>query len=427
MSFAVDLLRAPAGVTTVEAAAAALEETVVNQFGFAERVAAFDAIADQIAKSARAGALPLPAEGLAFLITFLRKSALTEFVSREVKDLDSLTGFSPVSERKSIRLAPRGLACHWIAGNVPLLAVFSWVVSCVLGNRNLIRLSSRQEDPISALVDLLAQTSDAGKEIAAQTVVVNFDRENEAAHKTLSEAADVRIAWGGREAVDAIRDLPAKWECQDLILGPRMSFAIVDPVVAKDAALKRLASDICVFDQMACSSPQFLFVKSSDSDVTDEFVKRFSHIFAVTARGFQRHELDYFETYRIQLDRARSVLRGGRVLHDKHTEWTVAVDQKPLTDLELVNRFVQIVPFEDPAAVLEFIPANVQTVVTLLDQPDFLAFTEAASLRGVCRFPIPGEGNNFENPWDGVGLVSRLTRTAIRTEQRSESKQRSAE
>jgi hypothetical protein len=75
-----------------------------------------------------------------------------------------------------------------------------------------------------------------------------------------------------------------------------------------------------------------------------------------------------------------------------------------------------VIPYRDVAEIAAFIPANVQTAVMLLDAGDGERFSELAARRGVCRFPRPGEGNHFDNPWDGVPLMSRLTRWAIRTD-----------
>ena len=104
------------------------------------------------------------------------------------------------------------------------------------------------------------------------------------------------------------------------------------------------------------------------------------------------------------------------MVRDSRTEWTVAVLDEPVEGINCTNRFVQLVPYESLEAVCAFIPENVQTCVTQLAAGEFAEFTEKAAWRGVCRFPGPGEGNHFENPWDGLGLVSRLTRAVVRSE-----------
>jgi hypothetical protein len=233
----------------------------------------------------------------------------------------------------------------------------------------------------------------------------------------MSAAADVRIAWGGREAVEAVMALPARWECETVVLGPRMSIAVFDPAQMTERTLARLASDVAYFDQQACSSPQWVFVKRSQQpELFDRAVRDFASAFESQARTLGRHALDHGETYRIELDRARVLLDGGRLHRDDETAWTVAVLDAPDPRLACANRFVQLVPFDDVHDIVPWIPSNVQTAVTLLDGDDHARFSEAAARRGVCRFPRPGEGNHFESPWDGIPLVSRLTRWAVRTE-----------
>lgn len=359
----------------------------------------------------------LPAEGLAFLATFLARDHLNGLIGRELRDLDSLRRFVRIEPRKSIRTLPKGLVCHWVAGNVPLLALFSWCLSAILGNRNLIRLSVRQADVVSPLLDALKSVSRAGELMAGETHVVWFDRSNLSAHSAMSGAADVRIAWGGREAVDAIRDLPTRWHCEDVVFGPRASLAVVDPAELDEGGIRRLATDVVMFDQLACSSPQQIFVRGKrESDAFGDFIERFSTAFESQSRAYPRHPLDFSETYTINLDRTRTLLGGGRLRRDEGTRWTVAVVDTPSGHVSCANRFVQVIPFVELDEIYPHIPANVQTAVTQLDASSAEEFTERAAWLGVCRFPRPGEGNHFENPWDGVGLVSRLTRTIVRTD-----------
>jgi len=388
--------------------------------GYRERLAALGGLSDALLGGDPALRSALPAEGLAFLSAFLRSDNLAALIARETPVAEALERFAPIGPRKSLRLVPRGLVCHWVAGNVPLLAVFSWALSVALGNRNVLRMSSRQGDVMSPLLRALAAGSEAGRVIAGETLVVSFAREAAPAHEAMSRAADARIAWGGRDAVDAIRDLPADWDCEDIVFGPRMSMAVVDPDVIGDAAVTRLATDAVIFDQLACSSPQRVFVRGAPGEAAfDDFVARFGAAFARQAAAYPRHPLDFAETFRISLDRARAILEGAHVERDAATQWTVAVVERPSDAIECANRFVQVVPFADVHEVCPHIPRNIQTCVTQLAPADAETFTEAAAWRGVCRFPGPGEGNHFENPWDGVGLVSRLTRSVTRSEARA--------
>jgi len=387
------------------------------EVGFQDRIAAMDLLAKQILVPESPIRQKIPLEGLAYLATFLQQSYLQGLIARELADIRSLSEFVSIETRKSIRHVPRGMVCHWVAGNVPLLALFSWAISVVLGNRNVIRLSSRQDDVVSPFLEALQQLSAVGRVIANGTVVVSFDSDNVNAQRLMSEAADARIAWGGKEAVNSIRGLPAHWECEDIVFGPRVSMAVIDPEAIDAGGIRRLVTDVAVFDQMACSSPQSIFVKGRRKSAEfQQFREQFCREFETVASTYPRHALDFSETYQIGLDRARMLLDGAEISRDRSTSWTVAVVDRPNDTVQCANRFVQLVPFDALDEVYPLIPRNVQTVVSLLGTDNLAEFTEIAAKLGVCRFPRPGEGNNFENPWDGNGLVSRLTRAVMRTD-----------
>ncbi|BCS33182.1 hypothetical protein TBR22_A24090 [Luteitalea sp. TBR-22] len=381
----------------------------------ADRREALNQLSDDLLVN-RAGIPPaLAAAGVAFLATFLRHSSIEAALARELPSAEALDRFVPVGGRKSIRILPRGTVAQWIAGNVPLLAMFSWALASVTGNRSILRLSTRQDDFVTPLLARLAALSEAGAEMARETLVVSFEREDLEAHVAMSRAADVRVAWGGLEAVEAIRDLPARWETETIVLGPRVSLAVVDPREVTDRLLTRLAIDVIYFDQLACSSPQWLFVRGTRAEA-EHFTERLAVEFDKQTRAIPRHVLDYGETYRIHLDRTRVLLDGGTLFRDEQTRWTVSVVDRPQDLVTCANRFLQVMPFDDFAQVHALIPENVQTAVTLLGPEDTETFTEGAARRGVCRFPRPGEGSHFETPWDGIPLVSRLTRWVLRTD-----------
>jgi acyl-CoA reductase-like NAD-dependent aldehyde dehydrogenase len=379
-----------------------------------ERLDVLNALSDALLTSSAAGPWD---PGIPFLAAFLRRSNLEQLLRRELPNPDALDRFVPLHGRKSLRLAPRGVVCHWIAGNVPLLGLLSWAISALVGNTNIIRLSTRQEDLVSPLLRRLENLSPIACELAGRTLVVLFDRDVAEGHLAMSAAADVRIAWGGREAVEAIRALPARWECDDVTLGPRVSLAVVDPALTTDRVLTRLATDVVFFDQLACSSPQRLFVKGRmEEPAFDDFVTRFSAAFERQSAAIGRHQLDWSETYRIELDRSRVLVGGGRLSRDAATQWTLAVLDRPHPAVACANRFLQVIPFERVEDVFPHVPENVQTAITLLDDGDTATFTEAGARLGICRFPRPGQGNHFETPWDGVPMISRLVRWVTRTD-----------
>jgi len=399
-----------------DGAAPAVPELRYSALTYQQRLQALDDLASDLMQRRDMAGVP----GLPFLAAFLQASNLTHLIARELPAPGALERFVAIDERKSARLLPKGIVCHWMAGNVPLLGMFSWAVSVVAGNCNVIRVSSRHDDLVSPLLRRLAEVSDCGRELARETAVMQFDRDDLATQRAMSAMADVRIVWGGTDAVDAIRALPCAWECDTIVLGPRVSVAVLDPQVAHESAIARLVTDIVYFDQLACSSPQWLFLKGRPGDpLFDVVIDRMAGEFDRQSRAFPRHALGFDETYRIHLDRVRVVLDGGSLRRDQRTAWTMALVEAPQPRVSCANRFLQVVPFDDIGSVSSQIPRNVQTAVTLLGDREMERFSEDAARRGVCRFPRPGEGNHFESPWDGIPLISRLTRWVLRTDGRS--------
>jgi hypothetical protein len=72
----------------------------------------------------------------------------------------------------------------------------------------------------------------------------------------------------------------------------------------------RLATDVVYFDQLACTSPQWIFVKGRPGEAAFEaFCAQFVAAFARQAKPYLV-TLDFAETYQIQLDRTR-IAEGG--------------------------------------------------------------------------------------------------------------------
>jgi hypothetical protein len=197
----------------------------------------------------------------------------------------------------------------------------------------------------------------------------------------MSLAADVRIAWGGKEVVEAIRSLPARWECEDITFGPRASFAVIDPAEVNNALLERLTTDIVYFDQLACSSPQWIYHKGRPNEPAwKKCVDSLFECLERQTKSTPRHMLGFDQTYQIHLDRARVLLSGGMLYRDNATQWTVAILKAPCVNIACVNRFVQIIPFWDLAEIYPTVPRNVQTVILALEGREIAEFTEQGAL-----------------------------------------------
>ena len=82
----------------------------------------------------------------------------------------------------------------------------------------------------------------------------------------LAKSTNIRITWGGQEAVETVSNYPSKFDTEDIIFGPKISFSTISKEVlinerkAKKLA-RKVAVDSSVFDQTGCASPHNLFIE----------------------------------------------------------------------------------------------------------------------------------------------------------------------
>src|SRR2546430_10308405 len=95
--------------------------------------------------------------------------------------------------------------------------------------------------------------------------MITYDR-NDALTAALSAACDLRVIWGGDQAVSTVRRHPLAPHARDVTFPDRASFAAVSVAgwqaateTARRAAVVGFYNDSYWFDQAACASPRTLF------------------------------------------------------------------------------------------------------------------------------------------------------------------------
>ncbi len=143
----------------------------------------------------------------------------------------SLDNFVDLGDPKLLFHAqPRGISCHWIAGNVAIVGVFSSIQSLITKNVSIIKAPTNYE----LLLDLILSLRDidtkkiSGKDVLKCFEVMYIDKKDNENQKLLSNSADIRVAWGGHDAIKSITSLPKDTFTEDIIYGPKYSYVIID-------------------------------------------------------------------------------------------------------------------------------------------------------------------------------------------------------
>lgn len=371
---------------------------------------------------------PLQTQGLSFLCAWCSAENLRRMADASLRGRRGfLDGFLAVGgrHRTGLTALPRGLVVHWLAGNVPALAMLVLSQALIARNANLLKASRRSARVLPLLLDAfrgLEIRTPAGKvlygnDLLGCIAVVYFDREDRSSASLISSAADVRIAWGGAEAVRAIVDLPRRPTAEDIVFGPRLSLMVIGrEALGTERQARRLARgaavDASVFDQYACASPHTIFIETGAAGPGPrQFAQQLATEMARARVRIPKAPDSPEESGRIAQLRLRRELEGCEVWHSADASWTVILDEiNPGLAPPSYSRVITVKPVADVLDVVPFITPDIQTIGLALTGPRRLEFARDAARRGADRFPEVGRMTHFDTPWDGLFPMDRLVR-----------------
>ncbi len=317
----------------------------------------------------------------------------------------------------SLVRVPVGRVFHVAPSNVDTLFVYSWVLSYLCGNANVVRVSQDPAAAVQAMLRVISGVAEEHPELAASNRFVTYEHDDQVT-ASFSGWCTHRILWGGNETIAALRPLPLNPHASERVFGSKFSYAVVNLgrySAAKADERERLAAaffnDLFWFDQMACSSPHIVFWVGGEpgwQEAIGQFedrlqaeverrnyvpspsnsVHRLVHAFGVAADADVRVGLEHPGFIGIRVLDARTmdkrICGGGLIRHAR------------IDDLGQLETFASD---ED------------QTVTYFgFDRDALIGLATRIGARGVDRIVPIGEALSFEVAWDGFDLIDDLTR-----------------
>jgi Acyl-CoA reductase (LuxC) len=166
---------------------------------------------------------------------------------------------------REVRL-PRGLVMHYAPTNVDSIFLYSWFISLLAGNSNIVRVSRRRGEQLDYLISRLNEVLELEefKSVRDRNVLVSFEHDD-AINTELCSQCDVRVIWGGDHTVAALRRIVLPPLATELAFADRFSLAVLRAGAICDASkeelqhlVKEFCNDAFSFDQLACSSPRLV-------------------------------------------------------------------------------------------------------------------------------------------------------------------------
>lgn len=364
-------------------------------------------------------------KGLNFLATWCSERHLKEVAKFGLRGnmgyADSYLPF-PDSDKHLLKANSRGLVCHWMAGNVQILGLFALVQCMMTKNVNLLKVSSHDDGVfaglLSAFEGLTYTTPDgytiSGNDLLKTIAVVYFSRNAVKLGEMMSKNADVRIAWGGREAVETVAGYPSRYDCETVIFGPKLSFAVVskemltDEQSAKKLA-RRVSVDVSVFDQTGCASAHNLFIEKGGSVTPQRFCEILNESMRKTEIQIPKPGMSPEQVAAVYSIRGVYDFCGIASGSDTMS-YSVLLDDNDELHKPVYSRVLFVHAVDSIMQAVKHVTDDIQTIGIEATKEQAVAFAEAATPKGAVRFPQIGRMLNFEMPWDGIVLIDRLVK-----------------
>lgn len=379
---------------------------------------------------------PFDDRAIAFVGRFSRR-LLTHARIREFPELAALGHwFRPArlrdlaqqsaQHRRDDYTVGRGFAFHLAPANVDAVSMYSWLLSLLAGNTNLVRVSQRVGPQLDFVFSLLEELLDeeVGVPIASRIVLLTYPHDAEITAR-ISAQCQVRVVWGGDATVAEIRGIPLRPTATELVFPDRFSLvALRASRVADigDVDLRALAARFCNdafwFAQQACSSPRVVYWVGTTAECD---VARARFWDAVRQELAQRA---FEDTPAMAMSRmeAAFLMAAGEAVHPSEG----LVPSAPLR-LSLERGLPDLVKTVHPGNGLfleDRIPTLEALATVLSDREQTLAvfgfeqaeadrLLNAIPARALDRIVPVGRALEFDATWDGTDLLTSFTRRIV--------------
>lgn len=317
----------------------------------------------------------------------------------------------------------RGLALHITPANVDTVFMYSCLISLLMGNVTIVRLSERLGEEGRVLFERFVFPTlrrEGFEEVARRLILFTCPRD----HGILAELSancQLRVVWGGDETIRAIRAIALNPRAAEICFADRFSHALLSAqyvnALAADALDKLAAaflSDVRLFGQQACSSPRVVFWLGEPQQV-EQAQARFWNAY----EGAAVRVLDFDPAERMArlVDLSTLAAQGlvdevlGRSQHYPYRGELNRLDHT-VRQMHGGRGLLLEIAAPDINAVAGLLCENDQTLaVAGIDRDAVITLVENAPNGAVQRVVGIGHALDFYPIWDGQNLPELMSRT----------------
>ena len=315
----------------------------------------------------------------------------------------------------------RGLTFHIAPANMATMFLYSFFISLLAGNANIVRLSPRLLPsilPVCSLLKHLLHTPTYAP-LERQNAFLTYGHEKKITDY-FSKQCSSRIIWGGNKTISEIRKLPLAPMAIDIPFADRYSLSIFNSDCVAACSEEELKNAVHHFyldtyevDQNACSSPRCIFWLEKEASTFSIAQQRWWQALTVE---IQKYDLAAIKVSRKYADAWTFAMHTPQIKSFTYASnrlyvYTLSSLPEDLTSLSgSFGQFFQY-PIQKLEDIIPYMTAKIQTVTTLhLDIPMLRAKFIQAGVTGVDRIVPVGQAMDMDIIWDGRNLLDSLTR-----------------
>lgn len=363
-------------------------------------------------------------EGINFLVYWFKQNFLEKAIIESLRMKPSvLDEYIETNDKKVlISATPKGFITHWLSGNVPILGLLSLIQGLVTKNINILKISKDTGmliphflEEISRIdIEISKNKIIKGSDICKSIAVVYFDRNNVQAQEYFSNISNVRVAWGGMDAVESVMNTKKNYGTEDVIFGPKKSFAVIekekiDSQEKIDILCQKLSNDIFQIDQRGCNSPHNVLIEKNSKLGSKHFAKSLGKAMESLSKRNPQQYYSSLETLNILKKRTEFDMFFDAYYPDS-LEWTVLHADNNVLEDSCYNRTIFVKTFSKKEEILMQCSHLTQSIGVAMKKDSLLEFARKAALKGVDRFPKIGSMTLYEVPWDGMFVMDRFVK-----------------
>lgn len=291
---------------------------------------------------------------------------------------------------------PLGVIVHIGAGNTLGLSAFSVIEGLLSGNINILKLPENERG-ISARI--LIRLVEIEPLLKPYIYVLDVSSKNKQVINQLIQVANGVVVWGSDVAISGIRQL-APPSLPIIEWGQKLSFAYFTKQENDENDLQGLARDICLTDQLYCSSPQCVFYETSNPKELDDFTNRLARYLEAAVCEFPSNERSVDVQAQItlthELIRMEAILKEKKLITDEQKQYSVMVDYHPELKPSPLYRNIWAMPIkrEELFRMLRAHRGYLQTVGLSCNKEDLEELSKIFYAAGINRITPCGSMSN---------------------------------